>query len=531
MLTTLSCATRAQQDKGYLAQLTRIISLIPLLTRLRTSFTTSQHSTTKIDKLLERLRYVVARKIKNGRRLDQCVSKDEKEKEKEGGEEDGGGKEMRKVLESFVRHAEEVIKVHPVRSSPSPSPFARSLCSLAAIFTQPKSIPTLTTGVIEVLLLLSYTSLSLSDRSTHHSSFTTLSKTLPFLSYSSSSPSPSFSSSTTNIIALSTVASAFYNIAGTIYNSQGLGEGVGVGIGVVGAGKFAEVSAGLSGWALEGRRDVGEEEEEEGKGDGDELVKGLEGLKLGEKGKEAEEEEEEEKNAWRDLEKYATRRWDLVAMCAGTVGDKKVEFFSLPPRCLYSTSLTHVPSSLLQAAYSAYISSLSSLPSVLLSSLSLATSTHPPSTLLSLPAFLPLHKTLQRIIKLGIFDLLLPSSELIDSLRGMLRGKRWNEEAKGMVLEGMLSVVEGTQATVGGQGEEREKAMERIVEVLLSEEMGYGAMKYPMRRARYVVLSANSDAMSNVMRGKLMRRFQNSQSFAREDATTLFAFEWDGKET
>lgn len=91
-------------DKSYLDHSRRIITSLPILSRLRTNSSISPASHSKIDKIIERLRYVVMKRHKGEKRVDQLTT-GAGEKREEKSEE---VQMCERVLEAVVSHVESL---------------------------------------------------------------------------------------------------------------------------------------------------------------------------------------------------------------------------------------------------------------------------------------------------------------------------------------------------------------------------------------------------------------------------------------
>lgn len=97
---------RSSTDKGYSDHSLRLLNLLPTLSRLRALPSVSPSSLAKIDKLLDRLRYVVARWMRGEKRVDQLM-RTEGEKAPEIEEDERKRREVgRRILEGLVAYCE-----------------------------------------------------------------------------------------------------------------------------------------------------------------------------------------------------------------------------------------------------------------------------------------------------------------------------------------------------------------------------------------------------------------------------------------
>ncbi|ORY92414.1 peptidase family C50-domain-containing protein [Leucosporidium creatinivorum] len=283
------------EDKSYLDHSRRIITSLPILSRLRTNSSVSPASHSKIDKMLERLRYVVMKRHKGEKRVDQLTTS-AGEKRKEKGEKEGEEQKMcEALLEGVVAHVESLSRTFG----------KENFHGRGNIYDT----------CVEVLLQLTYSALIIDDRSSHAPTFNTLERCLPFIAATSSSPSSILD--LTAHFSIRAIASASYNIAAQLFNAGKPEMAV----------KFAKRAAETTQSAVDELKLVMDGEEG--------IETGLAKLSLvyGEEKAQKEAEEKrlqkvkERNEAIKEAgEKYLSKRWELMALCQQAIGDKKLAY-------------------------------------------------------------------------------------------------------------------------------------------------------------------------------------------------------------
>jgi separase len=294
-----SASSPAADDASVLTALQALLSLLPSLTRLRLlpSSSLPPSGSSKVDKSLERVRYTLAKYLKRGGRVEALLVLPGA-KAREVGEVEG---KAREVLDRLAAHAARVLAEPRTEGEEEEG--------------EKKARRDLATTAVDSLLLLSYSSMVIDDRSTHSPSFAYLERCLPLIGFSfppdsSSSSSPNPEVDLTLHYSLRTLSSAYYNLGGTLFNAQQPD----------GAVRFCRQACEVSSAALRTARAEGGERE-------DELVGKLAGLNLEEGGEKDMKEKKEQQEAVRDLERLMARRWELLGLASHAVGDKKVRLY------------------------------------------------------------------------------------------------------------------------------------------------------------------------------------------------------------
>ncbi|GAA5885666.1 hypothetical protein JCM6882_007518 [Rhodosporidiobolus microsporus] len=445
-----------------LSALQALTALIPSLTRLRLlPCPTSLDPPTrlKIDKTLDRARYVLVKHLKGGKRVEALLCPQGEARGQLG--KDEVGRAVRGAVEALVVHATRVV------TAPGSAPGgAVEEGEEEEQEAATKARRDLATTGVDSLLTLAYSSMSIDDRSSHAVAFSFLERCLPLIGYSSPSPSSPEVDLALHY-SLRTLSSAYYNLGGSLFNASQPDAAV----------RFVRRACEVASSALAAAREAGllPRASARGEGEGEEegLVQGLEGLEIGQKGKGKEDKEDkEQREAVQDLERLMARRWELLALSAHAVGDKKT-------------------------AHAAYLSALLSQPPSTLSALSTSAASLPPlsPTFLTAPAAAgaAAYKLAQRATRLAVFDLLLPAAEvpLTASPAAAVEGLS-DPAVRGVLLEMQLAALMTCSAGGGGGGgvekPESRKAALAIVDAL--EETyapeGEGGER-PLRRAGVLV--------------------------------------------
>lgn len=413
----------------------RLGGLVPVLTKLRCASTDdgrrapSDDSKTKIDKTIDRLRYVFAKHVKAGKRMDQLLTPANTSAPPA----DEVTTLAKVALDCLAQHAEQVL------ATTSPAVVGKSRTYLA-------------TTTVDTLLLLAYSSLIVDDRSTAAPCLTFLERCLPIIGFS-----PSAILALDLHYSIRTLTSAFYNIGGTLFNA-GRPEV---------ASKFVQRACDLSAQVLDQARTDGLLRAT-GQADHIELSLDFEKLQLadGDEGKE----EKELRDALQDFERLTSRRWELLATTQYAIGDKKV-CRAGDIRCAGADE-----EPLPQAAFDAYVAAVHSQPPSVLASLATASSQRPLSDLLS--THIPLYKQIERLTRLGTFDLLIQPALVALGAHPSLAPTP-SRDVRGILLEMQLAVLEAQAESQEGRA---------AAAALLDQLLGlYDADKTPIRRARVLV--------------------------------------------
>ncbi|GAA5945755.1 hypothetical protein JCM3775_005840 [Rhodotorula graminis] len=414
--------------------LRRALGALPLLTPLRLLLPTSaldRAERTKIDKLVDRARYVLAKHAKRGvARLDQLMTPADAPPGPAPSDVD---ELVRAVLEALAAHAEAVVLApagEPTAAAAGESVVSRKERDHHAL------------GAVDSLLILAYSAVDLSSPSPPSRALALLrrARALVDLGGDGDGAGPQLE----RRYSLRTLASAAYNIGGTLFNAGRAADALGF---VRQACELGErVVDKARGEGLLGERDV---------------LEGIAELRLGDEaaGEGGEEErkrsDEERKGmveAARDFERLMGRRWELLALVQHQIGDKK-------------------------AAYDAYIASALAQPASTFDALAADSATLALSSLIASHA--PLNKVVQRFTRLAVFDLLLPSSSVPLVAATSSRATSLPTAAVGALLEMQLVALEPYS--------EKDEARRASDAVLAALEGVYDGDELPMRRARVLV--------------------------------------------
>ncbi|GAA5830726.1 hypothetical protein JCM11251_001054 [Rhodosporidiobolus azoricus] len=466
--------------------------LVPSLTRLRLLPSPSRldHSTrTKIDKTLDRARYVLVKHLKGGRRIEGLMTP-------QGGtmnEVDETGRAVREAVDKLAVHSARVVAA--LRERTAEVMMTTESEVEEDLEAEKKVTRDLVTTAVDSLLTLAYSSMAVDDRSSHSTSFAYLERCLPLIGF----PSPSSASPMDNLVdldlhySLRTLSSGYYNLGGSLFNASQPEAAV----------RFVKRACDVASAAWNaGRKEgmVGQVEAGEG---GDGMVEVLGRLNLGAGKPENDRKEEKDKReAVRDMERLMSRRWELLALSAHAIGDKKT-------------------------AHSAYLSALVSQPSSVLRTLSSSTAQLPPYALCLAPSapHAELYKLAQRATRIGVFDLLLPPTE-IPLVHGQ-EAQRLEREVQGVLLEMQL----GALLSYGVEKVESSKAALAILDACL-DGVYEAEGEMPLRRARVLVakMAVTSSCASTVVGGEEMRRLGKEveelcgrECFDRDSALASYA--------
>ncbi|GAA5821500.1 hypothetical protein JCM3770_000600 [Rhodotorula araucariae] len=407
--------------------LRRLLGALPLLTPLRLDRSTEVgHSDrAKIDKVVDRARFVLARYAKRGVARVDLLMVPAGEPSPRLGEID---ELAREVLDALAAHAEAVVL------APLSAPAAEE-----AVVT-PTERDHHTVGAIDSLLLLAYASVDLSCPSPP-------SRALALLDRARALVDPALSVDGAPVLrcpySLRTLASACYNIGGTLFNAGRAGEAVG----------FVRRACELGERVLRRARDEGLLEDEGAVLEGiAELNLGDEEALVGEERDKRDKEKAEMRDAVRDFERLMGRRWELLALTQHQVGDKR-------------------------DAYDAYIASALSQPTTIFTALAADSSNLPFSSLLA--AHASLYKLIQRLTRLAVFDLLLPGPSIPLTTTSASRTALLPAATRGALLEMQLAALEPYS--------EKPEARLATDALLAALEATYDADEYPLHRARVLV--------------------------------------------
>lgn len=278
----------------------RLNSILPVLTRLRSS-SFGQNANQKIDKIVERLRYVTIRRAKGSNRLDQLMTAAGSEK-RALSEVDGL---LLSLLDVVVCHVESWLAATDVAEVVSADDhrvlrFLTMIDCLVQSHCQPAE------SSVEALLVLAYSHLVVDDRQSYGTTFAYLDRALPLVGRLSR---------TGEIVKLDlrahhsirSLASALYNIGGTLYNESKPESAL----------RFVQRSCDLTKAATQSL-------------DGhDDLAAAMDRLTVKEgKLNDSAEEASARQEAVRDMTRHLSKRYELLALCHQAVGDKKVSLRS-----------------------------------------------------------------------------------------------------------------------------------------------------------------------------------------------------------
>ncbi|GAA5956273.1 hypothetical protein JCM8115_001674 [Rhodotorula mucilaginosa] len=391
---------KTNEDRAVADQLRRTTSILPALTRLRCPDPASGHvelstdSTTRLDKTLDRLRYVLVKRIKGAKRMDQLVTQSGNAAPNLS-EIDSVG---RTLLDRLMAHVERVLGSVPAG----------------------KARIQLATTAIDSLLVLAHVTVVVDDRATHTQALALLGRAECIIR-DSPSTAPKQEKDDKHLLDLDmhysirALSSAYYNLGGMLYNA-GVPEN---------ALAFAQRACDLGDAALESARTRDRIESRPS-----ELVESMGALAIKDGESESpsskDEERKQERDAVTDLERLMSRRWNLLALTQRALGDKR-------------------------ASYQASLASVLAQPKALFCSIAEASARKPISQLAqSQPALL---NAITRLTRLGTFDLLLPPKSIplsqaarAASLDGPVLGSMLEMQA--LALQPYIDTEDGRQAAV-----------------------------------------------------------------------------------
>ena len=287
--------------------LRRALGALPLLTPLRLLPATAdldRAERTKIDKLVDRARYVLAKHAKRGvPRLDQLMVPADAPPGPAPSEVD---ELVRGVLDALAAHAEALVLAPSENGDGVVSRKERDLHAL---------------GAVDSLLILAYSSVDLSSPSPPARALALLRRARALVDLGApGGAGPQLERG----YSLRTLASAAYNIGGTLFNAGRAADALG----------FARQACELGERVVEKARGeglLGERERD--------VLEGFAELRLGgeaagEGGEEEKSRSDEERKgmveAARDFERLMGRRWELLALVQHQIGDKKVRLCPSP---------------------------------------------------------------------------------------------------------------------------------------------------------------------------------------------------------
>lgn len=293
---------KTNEDRSVTDQLRRTTSILPALTRLRCpgpesgDIALSADSTTRLDKTLDRLRYVLVKRIKGAKRMDQLVTQSGTEAPTLS-EIDRVG---RTLLDRLMGHVERVV---------GGAPAGKARIQLA-------------TTAIDSLLVLAHATVVIDDRSTHTQALALLGRAESILrGWTSTATKEKDDKPLLDLdmhYPIRALSSAYYNLGGMLYNA-GVPEN---------ALAFAQRACDLGDAALESARIRDRIESRPS-----ELAESMSALAIKEGETESpsstDEERKQKQDAVTDLERLMSRRWDLLALTQRALGDKRVSFESV----------------------------------------------------------------------------------------------------------------------------------------------------------------------------------------------------------
>ena len=204
-LSALEMYVKTSEDNGRLGdQLLRTINQIPLLSVLRARpASVSAETHKKVDKVLERLRYVAVRRVRSDRRLDQLVTPKGLVKAAPANDVDAG---LLKLLDALAAHAEAVVGGYKAEQ-------CAGRAGLAG-------------GAVEALLVLGYSSLVVDEPAWVAASFGFLERAIPLIAVASARVGVPTAESIPAIdfpahhYSVRTLASGYYNLGGALFNAN-----------------------------------------------------------------------------------------------------------------------------------------------------------------------------------------------------------------------------------------------------------------------------------------------------------------------
>ncbi|SCV67820.1 BQ2448_5431 [Microbotryum intermedium] len=413
LLSGLQVVNEKQQGKEREKEdgLNRALIYVQALSKLRAKDGLAKETVKKVDSILEKLRSWVVKEVRADQRLDMLVVPEGKQPRQKTEDE----VLLRRMCESLASHGE----------------------ILSTSVVEDGDQTRLVSGTVEVLIVLAYSTLIVDDRSTYTPCFDHLERCLSVLV---GIPVGSVGKIRLEIAQfdqaywIRSLASAYYNLSGLLFNAGKPESTI----------RFVQRACEITRTVL-----VSSSSTAEGA-----LVEEMDTLSITSTVAPADSERSlrtktELMELQVDCRKYATKRFELLALAHHSIGEKT-------------------------AALQAYVDALSFLPIESRDSLGAALSV---SDLLKQKQSMTTVKLIQRITKLATFDLLLPGSQV--SLLDALKSSGFETRTMGMVLEVQVHTLEAAMDKV-----EAGKAMSALVHDLLTL---YNENEFPIRRARILL--------------------------------------------
>ncbi|SCZ93128.1 BZ3500_MvSof-1268-A1-R1_Chr6-2g08479 [Microbotryum saponariae] len=384
----------------------RALIYVQALGKLRVKEGLDKESVSKVDSILEKVRSWVVKEVKGDQRLDMLVIQEGKQPRPKAEDE----VLLRKLCETLAQHGEAVSTSGAQRGEQS----------------------RLISGTVEVLTVLAYSTLVVDDRSTYTPCFDHLERCLAVLGLSVESEGgiKIEPAQLGQAYWIRSLASAYYNLSGLLYNA-GKPESTT---------RFVQRACEITRAVLTMSSSTVE----------DALVEEMDALTLASMDSEGSSRTKMERMELQaDCWKYATKRFELLALAHHSIGEQK-------------------------AALQAYVDALSFLPVESRDALGAALSV---SDLLKQRGSMTTVKLVQRITKLATFDLLLHGDQV--SLLEMLKASGFDARTRGMVLEVQVHTLEAAMDKL-----EAGNAIGALVQDLLEL---YDEHEFPIRRARILL--------------------------------------------
>jgi hypothetical protein len=208
------------------------------------------------------------------------------------------------LLEALAGHVESVAQ--RFRTAPASLSFKPNFSQSADPGSLQKTFAGrshLLAGAVEALLVLAYSRLVVDDRSSFNYAFVDLERSLPLIGASVSSTSIT-AIDVDDHYGLRSVASAYYNIGGTLFNASKPEAAI----------RFVRRACQITEAALK--------KDESG------VVQSLAALSISDqKSADGGPAVEERQQALTDLQKHLSKRWELLALAQHSIGEKKVRAF------------------------------------------------------------------------------------------------------------------------------------------------------------------------------------------------------------
>ncbi|SGZ17700.1 BQ5605_C020g09137 [Microbotryum silenes-dioicae] len=386
--------------------LNRALIYVQALGKLRVREGLDKESVGKVDSIMEKVRSWVVKEVKGDQRLDMLVVQEGKQGRSKAEDE----VLLRKLCKTLAQHGEAV----------------------STSRAQSGDRSRLISGTVEVLTVLAYSTLVVDDRSTYTPCFDHLERCLAVLGLRVESEGgiKVEPAQLGQAYWIRSLASAYYNLSGLLYNA-GKPESTT---------RFVQRACEITGAVLTLTSSTME----------DALVEEMDALTLASIDSEASSRTKMERMELQaDCWKYATKRFELLALAHHSIGEQK-------------------------AALRAYVDALSFLPVESRDALGAALSV---SELLKQRGSMTTVKLVQRITKLATFDLLLPGDQV--SLSEALKASGFDVRTRGMVLEVQVHTLEAAMDKL-----EAGNAIGALVQDLLEL---YDQNEFPIRRARILL--------------------------------------------